>query len=561
MLRFGRGMDGSEHQPRSPNRPNSKQWQQHQQQPDGERMAPSPAPASSPVVSSTLTWLGGMMSPSSPVAHGAAVLAKPPVSEAQASSWRLVGSPGFSPGFSQGAVAVSDAEMAATLHAGGEMLLHACLGSGTVFGEEALLESKSRSATVTATTSVTLLTLNRQTFNKLLGPLGDILEREAAAQQREAERLAQPRLPLSKLTRRATLTGAPTGLSSRVARSYVVEHTPSQRAFHLTLVDRAAAVRDKCASRIVTELRVLERCGGAPGLPKLIACYAAPCTEGQAPAEGRFGRLVELPLGGDLLGVLERSGSGALQLEAVRFYALSVAAVLTFLHSNLVLFRNLKPEAVMLDADGFVMLTDFGLAKLLKTSSEKAWTLCGTPHYLSPEAITSQGHGGAADWWALGVLVYELLTGAPPFGDAADDAMATYKAILHAKLTFPRRLAKSPREMIERLLTRDPSLRLGSGGRGGENVAQHTFLRSLSAAAIERREVRPPHTPALQGSTDLSNLQGLAHDAAGESARSLFEDTAPRTKLELKNREKFEFETLTRAFTTSSAAVGGKLSA
>ena len=165
---------------------------------------------------------------------------------------------------------------------------------------------------------------------------------------------------------------------------------------------------------------------------------------------------------------------------------------------------------------------------------------------------------------------YELLSGAPPFGEANSDAMATYKAILRNKVAYPKRIPKAPRDLIERLLVADPSQRLGASDRGAEQVAQHSFLSSLSAAAIERREVRPPRVPATDGPTDLRQWKNLASVPADEASSmapaaaavpaalpvvsSLFQKLTG-TEVVLKNHEKWEYELLAKAFRSSAAAV------
>jgi len=402
------------------------------------------------------------------------------------------------------------------------------LGSGAYFGEMALLESKPRMATVTATSPVTLLSIDKKTFARILGPLTDILAREAATRKQEADRAAQPRIKEEELVKKGQMS---TGAYKTV---YAVEHKPTQRHYVLKVMRKTAVVRQQQVERVQTELKILEQCQ-APGLPKLIGVFDG---------DDRVGLCVEICLGGELFGLLEKQGP--LAIDSVRFYALSVVSILGYLHSKLVIYRDLKPENVMIDAEGYIKMVDFGFAKQLRTASEKAWTLCGTPQYLAPEVITSQGHNASADWWALGVFTFELLTGYAPFGDADADAMKTYKAILRNKITHPKRIAKAPRDMIDRLCVSDPAQRLGSSGRGAEEVAQHPFLRSINASAIERREARPPHVPVLGGPADLSNMALDLDPSPGM-------EPPPADPSPLGNRERFDFDALTKAFKGSTA--------
>ena len=99
-----------------------------------------------------------------------------------------------------------------------------------------------------------------------------------------------------------------------------------------------------------------------------------------------------------------------------KFYCLTVAIGLGHLHSKKIIYRDLKPENILMDEDGYICLTDFGLAKILD-GNEQAYSFCGTPEYLAPEIVSRdpRGHGTAVDWWSLGMLVYEMLTGLPPW--------------------------------------------------------------------------------------------------------------------------------------------------
>lgn len=116
-----------------------------------------------------------------------------------------------------------------------------------------------------------------------------------------------------------------------------------------------------------------------------------------------------------------------------RFYAATVTLCFEYLHNKNIIFRDLKPENLLIGNDGYLKLTDFGFAKILNEG--RTFTICGTPEYIAPEVILNQGHGKAVDWWTLGVLIYEMHAGIDPFSD--DDAMGIYKNILKGKVSFP----------------------------------------------------------------------------------------------------------------------------
>eukprot|EP00803_Ostreobium_quekettii_P011350 evm.model.scf_945.2 EVM.evm.TU.scf_945.2 scf_945:18680-23149(+) len=151
----------------------------------------------------------------------------------------------------------------------------------------------------------------------------------------------------------------------------------------------------------------------------------------------------------------------------------------------------------------YLQVTDFGFAKKMPTGG-KTYTLCGTPEYLAPELVTQTGHNHAADWWAVGVLIYELVTGRPPFYD--DDRVKMFKKICDVKFSFPQHVSEELRDLIKRLLMKKPAMRLGAQKNGASDVKAHAWFKGFNWPAFERQELQPPYLPKVAGPGDASNF-------------------------------------------------------
>ncbi|CAM9553864.1 unnamed protein product [Ascophyllum nodosum] len=188
-----------------------------------------------------------------------------------------------------------------------------------------------------------------------------------------------------------------------------------------------------------------------------------------------------------------------------RFYSAEITLALQYVHRLDIVYRDLKPENVLLDGEGHIRLTDFGLSKEgISNTTSGAHSFCGTPEYLAPEILNRQGHGRAVDWWSLGALLYEMLTGLPPF--YCRDREKLFDKIRRGNLTYPRYLSANAQDILRGLLTRDPSKRLGSSKQDALEVQKHPFFAPLDWDRIMRREVPPPWEPTVVGSLDTSQF-------------------------------------------------------
>ncbi|KAI8334743.1 kinase-like domain-containing protein [Chlamydoabsidia padenii] len=226
--------------------------------------------------------------------------------------------------------------------------------------------------------------------------------------------------------------------------------------------------------------------------------------------------------GGELFSVLRRSKR--FPDHVAKFYAAEVILAIEYLHAKDIVYRDLKPENLLLDAHGHVKITDFGFAKHVP---DVTWTLCGTPDYLAPEIIQSKGYGMAVDWWSLGVLIFEMLAGHPPFFD--DDHLKLYEKIIQGKIKWPPYFEPSAKHLLERLLTSDLSKRYGNLKNGAEDIKGHPWFDGVDFDLVAKRQIRAPYVPKLSGEGDANNFDRYAEskDEYGKPAHDPYADKFP----------------------------------
>lgn len=218
--------------------------------------------------------------------------------------------------------------------------------------------------------------------------------------------------------------------------------------------------------------------------------------------EGKLYLILEYLPGGELFMHLEREG--IFSEETACFYLAEITLALEHLHKCGIIYRDLKPENILLDKDGHVKLTDFGLSKEALDDGETTHTFCGTVEYMAPEVLLRSGHAKSVDWWSLGALVYDMLTGGPPF--TASTRNKTIDKILHSKLSLPNYLSPESRDLIKKLLRRQAGQRLGSGAEDASQIRQHSFFRSCNWNDLLAKRVKPPFKPKLISDEDVSQF-------------------------------------------------------
>lgn len=264
--------------------------------------------------------------------------------------------------------------------------------------------------------------------------------------------------------------------------------------FALKIMKKLEVVRLKQVEHIRNEKEILMGINH----PFLVTLYAV------AQDKRNLYMLLEFIIGGELFTHLRKAGK--FPNEHGRFYAAQITMGLQYLHEECgqgcIVYRDLKPENILIDKVGYIKVTDFGFAKRIE---DRTWTLCGTPEYLAPEIIQSKGHGKAVDWWAVGVLVYEMLAGYPPFYD--ENPFGIYQLILAGKIEFPRFVETHARDLVRKLLTADRAKRLGNLKAGGDDVRKHKWFRGLAFDSLFQKEIAAPFVPETAGEGDTCQFE------------------------------------------------------
>ncbi|GMI04854.1 hypothetical protein TrLO_g15116 [Triparma laevis f. longispina] len=274
----------------------------------------------------------------------------------------------------------------------------------------------------------------------------------------------------------------------------LVEHNATGRMFAMKVLKKANVVKRKQVEHTRTERRVL----GSINHPFIVHLHFAFQTDAKL-----FFVLDYCP-GGELFFHLSRMKK--MPEHMARFYTAEITLALEELHRNGIVYRDLKPENILLDEIGHVKLADFGLAKEgIESTVEGAKSLCGTPEYLSPEILDRKGHGTASDWWNLGMVLFEMLTGLPPW--YTTDRQKLFDSLRNAPLTFPYHVSRTAQSIIRGMLTRDPAERLG-GKVGAEELKSHPFFAAIDWDALMSKRLMPPFNPCSKSDgKDTANFE------------------------------------------------------
>lgn len=215
--------------------------------------------------------------------------------------------------------------------------------------------------------------------------------------------------------------------------------------------------------------------------------------------------LLDACLGGEVWTMIQNQGP--FNERQSQFVVGCVIEAIDYLHSWGIVYRDLKPENLMTDDQGYVKLVDFGFAKQIGHKN-KTWTFCGTPEYVCPEILLNTGHDLTADLWAMGCLIFEILSGRPPFSVKSGNQLEIYRNILNGidALEFPDRISRTPRHFIKKLCRKTPRERLGAGKDGIEEIKKQKWLAAMNWNALRGRTLISPIRQPYNGPSDARNF-------------------------------------------------------
>ena len=191
--------------------------------------------------------------------------------------------------------------------------------------------------------------------------------------------------------------------------------------------------------------------------------------------------------------------------EVTRFYSAQMVLALEHLHKHDVIYRDLKPENVLINNDGYIKLTDFGLAKENVVSDKDAASFCGTPEYLAPEILERTGHGKPVDWWSLGSIIYEMIVGLPPFYEK-DNREKLFKQIKSGEPEYPEDMTPEWQDLLKGLFKKDPADRLGGKLGNADEIKNHPWYSQVDWDILKEKKIIPPFKPKLDGDDDTKYI-------------------------------------------------------
>lgn len=365
------------------------------------------------------------------------------------------------------------------------------LGTGDYFGETAIQSEDSVMShqTITSEKETTCGVLTKSSIESVIGDI---------------TRLGKPLAPISsklnttiKLKELIKFRILGVGTFGKV---WLVSHKKTGRPYALKMLSKREIIGHHQVEGVIREKNIMSSIDH-PFVVNLICTFQD---------DRSLYMLIELVQGGELFSVIHTETRDGVPNANSRFYAACILESLSHLHHRHIAYRDLKPENILIDHLGYCVLVDLGFAKIVM---DKTYTLCGTPEYLAPEIILSKGHDKGVDYWALGVLVYEMLVGRSPFYSYGTDQVSLFKRIVQVKYSFPPGgiVNEVAQDLIQRLIVRRQANRFGCLARGDMDIRDHAWFSVIDNDKLLRKKIPAPWIPQIKDPLDASHFDSYKH--------------------------------------------------
>lgn len=371
---------------------------------------------------------------------------------------------------------------------------------GQFFGERALITEEKRAATVVADPpGVECLSLDRKDFLEHLGDISDLTKPEP--DKKIPEKSVTNKYSDIEINELRIVGTLGVGGFGRVE---LVKHKKKpDLVFALKYLKKTDMVREQQQEHAYNEKKIQMDCDSI----FIVHLYKT------FRDKKYLYFLMEACLGGDLFGLLQKQKNRFFDEKHARFYAACVLESLSYLHDRNYIYRDLKPENLMIDAKGYLKLTDFGFAKKVDPH-QRTFTFAGTPEYVAPEIILQRGHNKGVDYWAYGIFIYELLAGRTPFKSNDSSHFVIYNQIILGidNARFPTNMVKTAQNLVKKLCKATPMDRLGCQKNGADAIRNHRWFLGFNWDHLRAKTMKAPHVPRLKNIIDLRYFEQFKKD-------------------------------------------------